>query len=167
MGAGTEWSATGFGVGIITLFCCMSMIYTKVWQIIRDNNDSLESQKDLQLVEAWSEKWLLRFNAAKCKIMHMGRDSGIKYHLWESKEQKELIGTDLERDLGIMVSKDLKWGEQCGKAAKKAMSVLGMIRRTFDTRMIDEKVLSYCTTRMFDRTWNIVYRLGRHILRKI
>ena len=77
----------------------------------------------------------------------MGRDSGIKYHLWESKEQKELIGTDLERDLGIMVSKDLKWGEQCGKAAKKAMSVLGMIRRTFDTRTIDEKsfILLYNT----------------------
>ena len=68
---------------------------TKVWQIIRDKNDSLKLQKDLQSLEAWSEKWLLRFNAAKCKIMHMGRDSGIKYHLWESKEQKELIGTDL------------------------------------------------------------------------
>ena len=112
---------------------------TKVWRIIRDKNDSLKLQNDLQALETWSEKWMLRFNAAKCKIMHMGRDSGASYHLCDSNEQRGLIETELERNLGILVSKDLKWGEQCGKAAKKAMSVLGMIRRTFDMRTMDEK----------------------------
>ena len=118
---------------------------TKIWQVIRDEKDCLKLQEDLQSLEAWSEKWLLRFNAAKCKIMHMGRDSGAKYHLYDSNELKELKITEVERDLGILVSKHLRWGEQCGKAAGKAMSVLGMIRRTFE--MLDEKgfILLYNT----------------------
>ena len=37
----------------------------------------------------------------------------------------------MERDLGILVSNDLKWETLCKKAAAQAMSVLGMIRRTF------------------------------------
>ena len=49
------------------------------------------------------KKWMFLFNAAKCKIMHMGRDSGASYHLRDSNEQRELIETELERDLGILV----------------------------------------------------------------
>ena len=65
------------------------------------------------------------------------RESGVKYYLGETKEKNELTESELERDLGIWIGKDLKWGEQCGKAAKKAMTVLGMIKRSFE--MIDEK----------------------------
>ena len=43
----------------------------------------------------------------------------------------------MERDLGIWVSKDLKWEAQFKKAAEQVMSVLGMIRRTFPFVAVD------------------------------
>ena len=53
--------------------------------------------------------------------------------------------TTLEKDLGVLISQDLKVVEQCNKAAKKAMRDLGMVRRTF--RNLDETTLKilYCS----------------------
>jgi len=42
-----------------------------------------------------------------------------------------LTTTDEERDLGVIISSNLKPSAQCLKAANKAMSVLGMVRRNF------------------------------------
>jgi len=38
-----------------------------------------------------------------------------------------------ERDLGILITEEMKWSKQCNSAAAKAMSVLGMIKRTLNT----------------------------------
>jgi len=42
-----------------------------------------------------------------------------------------MMETDEARDLGIFITSDLKPSLQCVKAANKAMSVLGMVRRNF------------------------------------
>jgi len=51
----------------------------------------------------------------------------------------------LEKYLGVFISQDLKVAEQCNEAAKKAMRVLGMVRRTFLN--LDEMTLKilYCS----------------------
>jgi len=36
-----------------------------------------------------------------------------------------------EKDLGVIVSDDLKSGKQCSEAVKKANAILGMIKRNF------------------------------------
>jgi hypothetical protein len=104
---------------------------TKMWKVIRNTDDRDKLQQDLGSLDQWSERWLLRFNTAKCKLMRIGKDSEIKYTLNDNGVQKELIKSGLEKDLGVWISSDLKWKEQCCKAANKGMSVLGMIRRTF------------------------------------
>jgi len=47
----------------------------KIWCTIRDINDSLSLQKDLDSMVEWSDKYLLKFNVEKCKIMHIGQNS--------------------------------------------------------------------------------------------
>ena len=64
------------------------------------------------------------FNIDKCKTLHIGRRN-----LKEWKEDLEAVHK--ERDLGIMITKDLKCSKQCLNAAKAANKILGMIKRTF------------------------------------
>jgi len=39
-----------------------------------------------------------------------------------------------EKDLGVIISEDLKWDKQCGAAMSKANKILGMIKRSFSVR---------------------------------
>jgi ribonucleases P/MRP protein subunit RPP40 len=106
---------------------------TKIWRVLRKNEDPEILQEDLHRLEKWSEEWLLRFNAAKCKVMHIGGLSGAKYTLQDGTIRRDLAHCISEKDLGLYVRNDLKWSEQCSKAASKASSVLGMIKRAFRT----------------------------------
>ena len=49
-------------------------------------------------------------------------------------EGKELIEVKEEKDMGVIVSSDLKVGKQCAIAGKKGNQILGMIARTFENR---------------------------------
>jgi hypothetical protein len=118
---------------------------TKIWNRVSDGISSGELQYDLDCLGEWSEKWLLKFNLEKCHVMHVGHKSDTKYYLHKDSQRCEIAVSRLEKDLGIWVSDDLKWSTQCGKAAKKAMSVLGMIKRTFPYLDRDGFILLYNT----------------------
>ena len=45
---------------------------TKIFQVIRNEEDHLALQKDLNLLHEWSLRWQLNFNVAKCKHLHFG-----------------------------------------------------------------------------------------------
>jgi len=62
------------------------------------------------------------FNADKCKIIHIGHSNcHADYYMCGNK----LETVDEEKDLGVIVSKDLKWDKQCSQAAKKLIGCLG------------------------------------------
>jgi hypothetical protein len=48
---------------------------TKIISIIKNNNDCDALQEDLNQLVLWSDKWLLKFNNQKCKIMHVGTNN--------------------------------------------------------------------------------------------
>ena len=103
---------------------------TKIYNKIDKNNSSGEEkiQQDLDRLQEWSDTWLLRFNATKCKSMHMGPSNRkTDYHLGDQIIPK----TDEEKDLGVILTSSGKPSMQCSKAAAKAMSSLGIIRRSF------------------------------------
>ena len=101
---------------------------TKLYRHITTEDDREELQKDLDKLQKWSETWLLRFNASKCKCMHMGHSNdGLNYHLGG-----ETIPHDSEeKDLWVIISADCKTSKQCVAAANKAMGKLRVIKRTF------------------------------------
>jgi len=88
-------------------------------------------QKDLCTLQEWPEKWLLKLNVEKCKQLNVGKATESYYYLGNDTIKKNLQPVVEERDLGVIFPKDLKWGAQCQKAAAKAMSMLGMIKRSF------------------------------------
>ena len=71
-----------------------------------------------------------------CKVMHLGIRQKSTYHIRDGSEVKELKETKEEKDLGVCVTPDLKSSTHCGRAASKASSALGLIRRNF--RFIDK-----------------------------
>ena len=101
---------------------------TKIYRKINDDEDRLKLQEDLDLLHSWSDKWLLRFNAKKCKKMHLGHNNtGASYQL----NNTQLDETKEEKDLVVLFTQDCKPSKQCAKAAVRAMNCLRVVKRTF------------------------------------
>ena len=112
---------------------------TKLWAMISNTADSRMLQDDLNRLKCWSDKWLLRFNPEKCKVMHVGHSVPTEYSLLEKDQSIKLAEVEEEKDLGIFITNDLKVAKQCKEAARKAMNVLRTVKRYFPK--IDEPTL--------------------------
>ena len=100
----------------------------KIYRRIRSPQDGESLQIDLSKLQEWSKKWLLQFNKEKCKVMHIGkRNPGYEYLM----EDTPLATTSEEKDLGVIVTPDLKQAVQVGKAAASANSVVGLLKKTY------------------------------------
>ena len=74
----------------------------------------------------------MSLNGSKCKIMHFGKVNPEKVYYFEENGKKlTLETTDVERDLGIMITNDGKWAAKVEVAVNRASWVLFRIRKTF------------------------------------
>ena len=100
---------------------------TKLYTTVKDNNDVLQFQHDLDAVAEWSNVWQLSFNFSKCKHMQVGNKLSVDYNLMDHQngERKIISHVSSEHDLGIWCTADLKPSLQCQHAVSKAMKVWG------------------------------------------
>jgi len=80
----------------------------------------------------------------------------------EGEKMRELEQAVEEKDLGVTVTSDLKSHKQCVQAAKKAQSVLGMIKRHFKVINWEDFNVLYKTYIRRHLDSSIVYRCGLH-----
>jgi hypothetical protein len=102
--------------------------------------DSIFFQEDINKMVEWTVTWRMFFNCSKCKIMHIGKNNpNHNYFINDRKNgcihQLEVVKE--ERDLGVIVSDDLKWKKQCEVAASKGNRALGTLKRTFSYLDVD------------------------------
>ena len=69
---------------------------TKVWHRIKKDTDSIALQDDLDRLQSWSDTWQLKFNAEKCKVMHIGHYFATNYYMGEGSTRKELESVQQE-----------------------------------------------------------------------
>ncbi len=105
----------------------------KIWNSIERSEDGQSLQNDLDRLQQWCDKWLLKLNFNKCQVIRL-RSSFRKVIRFEY--EYSIGGHKLEqvnelRDLGVCMTPTLKPSTHCAKTAKKAMGILGAIRRSF------------------------------------
>ena len=84
---------------------------------LRNEAHNISLQSDLNSLGDWSAKWQLPFNVSKCKCLHIGYSNPC----WKYKMHGRLLeDIEEEKDLGVIVDKELKFHQQAASAAKKA-----------------------------------------------
>ena len=131
----------------------------KVYYPIKQDSDRLHLQQDLDSLETWAAASQLRYNAAKCQVLHIGaRNPQHEYRI----AGLEIPSYDVVKDLGVLIDTRLSFQAHAESKIATANKLLGMIRRTFsfmDTTLLSwlfkamvRPHLEYCHTVTHPRT---------------
>ena len=122
------------------------------------DKDIRRLRKDLYALSAWCLEWQSEFNEQKCKILEFNskrrysdpddrRKDNFSILKGEEYNYKfyPLENVKSERDLGIILSTDLKWKDQVKNASGKANQMLGRIKNSFSYFDVDMAKQLYTT----------------------
>ena len=81
-----------------------------VYRPIRNNDDTILLQNDLNKIAEWEFMWQMQFNIDKCFILRVGRPKHKLVHLYTFHNQN-LSETDSAKYLGLTITSDLQWNQ--------------------------------------------------------
>ena len=142
---------------------------TKIFRSIQSINDSNILQDDITKLIEWNEKWQLKFNIEKCKVMHYGKSNvNTSYQMFNTN----LEAVSNEKDLGVTFDDELKFSSHIRGIINKANSRLGIIKRNFSEltkevflplyKSLVRPILEYCSC-----IWNPILKSDKLEIEKV
>ncbi|PKU44190.1 reverse hypothetical protein [Limosa lapponica baueri] len=114
---------------------------TKLGGLADTPEDCAAIQHDLNRLESWAEKNLMKFNKGKCRVLHLGRKNARHQH---RLGMDLLESTSEEKDPGVLGDSKLSMSQQCALVAKSANGILGCIGKSVASRS-REVILPLCS----------------------
>ncbi|PKU46139.1 hypothetical protein llap_3551 [Limosa lapponica baueri] len=137
-----EWSDTGIG-------CPGRWLSHHPWWWSKFADDAklervakgcVSIQRDFDRLEQWAKRSLMKFNKAKSKILHLGKNNHMHQYMLGADQ---LESSFAKKDPEVLVDTKLKMSQQLAPAAKAANSILGCIRRNAASRLREVIFLLY------------------------
>ena len=109
-----------------------SLLMTQNWEEWADTaEDHAAIQRDLDRLEKWVDRNIMKLNKEKCKVLHLRRNNlRHQYTLRAVWLESSFSG----KGLGILVDTNLNMSQQCALAIKKVNVILGSIRQSNASR---------------------------------
>ena len=109
---------------------------------IKDMEDTLKLQKDIDRLGIWARKWGMRFQPVKCNLIQLTKRHN-KIQASYSLESGVLENVESIKHLGVTITIDLKWNSHIRNVCTKANRTLGFLRRNLFSCPQDVKEAAY------------------------
>ena len=96
---------------------------------IKNVEDTVKLQKDIDRLGSWARKWGMRFQPVKCNMMQLANKRTSKIHASYKLDGTVLENVESIKYLGVAITKDLKWNTHISHVCPKANRTLGFLRR--------------------------------------
>jgi len=100
---------------------------TKLYNRNDTEEERFKLQEDLNMLNSWSKTWLLNFNADKCTVVSVHPKKNENYYL----NGQSLKHVNQQKDLGILITDDLKPSKHIDSICKSANNLTGLVKRCF------------------------------------
>ena len=125
-----------------------NFVFADDLKLISVNQEELK--KSMEGIENWCDRNHMTLNASKCKLLSLNSEQKA------SLTNQELGEVDSQRDLGLIVSKNLTWNSNCNHRLSKATKAFYQTKRSLtDSGSLKNKlnaytgyvvpILSYCS----------------------
>ena len=95
---------------------------------IKDEEDTMKLQSDIDRLGSWARKWGMRFQPVKFNMMQLTRKRIKKIHASDNLKGTDLENVESIEYFGVTITSDLRWNTHVSNVCTKANRTHGFLR---------------------------------------